>query len=112
PNVDAAGAVSNLPLSGSENLTAFEVEGKPLEHAEAPSAEYRACSPGYFRAMGTPLLRGRFFTDQDDGGYPDVAIVNQTLSRRAFGSENPVGRRIRFRSASSVGAWLTIVGVV
>jgi putative ABC transport system permease protein len=70
--------------------------------------EYRSVSPGYFRAMGIPLLRGRSFTDQDRGDAPGVVIINETLARRYFPDEDPVGKRLGFSRPTD---WREIVGV-
>jgi putative ABC transport system permease protein len=113
PGVKAAGAVNDLPLSGSENFTRLVAEGHPVEVGDEAIADQRSCSPDYFRAIGTPLLRGRYFNQGDDSGHPDVVIVNQTLVDRVFGDEDPTGKRIRMGSAKDVNRpWLTIVGVV
>ena len=113
PGVEATGTVNDLPLSGSENFTRLVAEGHPVEVGDEAIADQRSCSPDYFRAIGTPLLRGRYFNQDDDSAHPDVVIVNQTLVDRVFGDENPAGKRIRMGSAKDVNRpWFTIVGVV
>ena len=113
PGVEATGTVNDLPLSGSENFTRIVAEGHPVEVGDEPIADYRSCSPDYFRAIGTPLLRGRYFNQGDDSQHPAVVIVNQTLVDRVFGDEDPTGKQIRMGSGKDVNRpWLTIVGVV
>jgi predicted permease len=69
-------------------------------------AQYCSATPGYFRAMGIPLVRGRFFTEQDAAGSPAVVLISESLARRYWPGENPVGRMIRVRDP------LTVIGVV
>jgi putative ABC transport system permease protein len=75
------------------------------------SAQLRAVSPDYFRAIGIPLLGGRAFTDGDAGSTPEVAIVNDVLARRYWPAENPVGKHINM-SGLPRGPWMEVVGVV
>ncbi|HEY4594916.1 MAG TPA: ABC transporter permease, partial [Thermoanaerobaculia bacterium] len=81
PGVTATGTVSNLPLSGEEEIDGVIIEGMPRpKPAEAPLADMRQASPGYFEAMGIRLLRGRTFTDADRDGAPGVAVVSAALA--------------------------------
>jgi putative ABC transport system permease protein len=96
PGVEAADAANTLPMGGSTPFQGFVVEG--TGRADAPAAErnrgqFRSVTPGYFRTLGIPLMRGRAFTDSDRDAAPLVAIVNQTAERRYF-NNNAVGRRI------------------
>jgi putative ABC transport system permease protein len=110
PGVEAVAASVALPLSGTGMATFSQVEGRPA----APSSEdsfamFDMVSADYFRVMGIPLRSGRFFTEQDRRGAPGVIIVNETMVRRLFPDEDPVGKRI---STYGESEWLTIVGVV
>jgi len=108
PGVDAAGVTTDIPLFGG-NSTGFNVEGHPpYAPGQRPLAEYRSVSPGYFRAMGIPLLRGRTFTEQDGVDAPGVVIINETLARRYFPGEDPLGKRLGFSGPTD---WREIVGV-
>ncbi|WP_181522851.1 ABC transporter permease, partial [Pseudomonas aeruginosa] len=79
-------------------------------------------SPDYFQTMGIPLLKGRSFTEQDNHSAPPVVIVSQSLARRYFPGENPLGRRLTVHERSPMtccsaagpveGVWREIVGVV
>jgi len=108
PEVQAVGSNYALPLSGADPSNAFAIEGRPFPEGEWQSANFGTISPDYFRALEIPLLRGRYFTDQDSSGAPGVAIIDEEMARRYFPGEDPTGKRI------SVGSrdWLTIVGVV
>jgi putative ABC transport system permease protein len=96
PGVEAAGTVSELPLSGQENDTFFTVEGRPPVAAGSGEndANSRTVSADYFRAMGIPLIRGRYFTEQDGKDAPHVVIISESFARRVFNGEDPVGKHI------------------
>ncbi len=89
PGVRAVGLISLLPLQDSGWTGGFTIAGRPgvLE------SELRYVTPGYFRAMGIPLRRGREFSPRDGPGVPRVILVNETLARQYFPEEDPVGRR-------------------
>ena len=113
PGVLAAGAVSELPLSGARNSSSFEVEGRALRPEEKePHAETWSASPGYFAALGIPLERGRLFDARDAAGRPATAVVSEELVRRYFPGEDPLGRRIDFEGSERRHQWREIVGVV
>ncbi|MBI3664778.1 MAG: ABC transporter permease [Acidobacteria bacterium] len=116
PGVKSAGAVTNLPLSpGSRSRSLFTVEGQPPwapEEGEQHLAETPAASADYFRAMGIPLRSGRYFTEGDREGTPEIVIINDTIARLFFPQEDPVGRRLKFGFSEAPVPWLAIVGVV
>src|SRR5208283_583967 len=68
----------------------FSIAGRPLE--KGASSELRFVSPGYFRALGIPIRRGRPFSDRDTNSSPGVILINEALMRRYFPNEDPVGR--------------------
>ena len=87
------------------------VEGKSLPNPEEdPSADRYSITPGYLRAMRIPLLRGREFDPRDIATSPWVALVNESMARRFWPGEDPVGKR--FRMGDTKGPWRTVVGVV
>jgi predicted permease len=106
PGVSAAGLSLLTPISGGGLEFSFGVEGQPRQ----PDATVYAneVSDGYFAALGTPLLRGRDFGPQDRLGTTAVVIINEALSRRYFGTEDPLGRRVRVGREDG----LEVVGVV
>ena len=107
PGVVAVGAVAHLPLRGNAGRN-LVIEGRPDPGpGKSASANYTVACPGYFRAMGQPVLEGREFTQQDTLGSPGVIVINQTLARKYWPNEDAVGKRIQQH-----GSWLTIVGVV
>jgi putative ABC transport system permease protein len=113
PGVESVAAVNYLPLGGSNSSDAFLVEGVP----EPPPGQefvgrYRVCTPDYFLTMGIPVLKGRAFTEQDKAGAPPVVIVNETLARRYWPNQDPIGKRIRFTGPIEKNPWIQVVGVV
>jgi putative ABC transport system permease protein len=113
PGISSTAIVTHLPLGGSNSSSSFLVEGTP----EPPpgqefDARYRVCSPGYFQTMGIPLLQGRAFSDQDRPGTPLVTIVNETMARKYWPNQDPIGRRIRNTGPPEENPWMQVVGVV
>ncbi len=95
PGIESAGVINPLPFGGSSSSNTFTIEGRPpLDPGETPHSYYRAISPDYFRTMGIPLLKGRAFTERDVKDQPPVLIINETLARRFFAGEDPLGKRI------------------
>ncbi|HVR95039.1 MAG TPA: ABC transporter permease [Thermoanaerobaculia bacterium] len=109
--VSSCGVTSFLPLTPGTADRDYWVEGQALpKPGEVPQAGRRLVSPGYFTAMGIPLVKGRPFSAIDRAGKPGVAIVNESLARRAWPNEDPVGKRISVDKPEA-GKWLTVVGV-
>ncbi|HEY3026117.1 MAG TPA: ABC transporter permease [Pyrinomonadaceae bacterium] len=96
PGVQSAGAVLSLPLSGDTfNVWRSVIrEGRPATPEESDNAAYLVATPDYFRALNIPLITGRAFTEQDTEKTPKVLIINETMARRLWPGESPVGRRI------------------
>jgi putative ABC transport system permease protein len=110
PGVKGVGTVSVVPLQGG-NTARFVVEGRPAPPpGEELEANIRDINPSYFQVMSVPLLKGRFFTEQDRQDAPPVVIVNQTLASRLFPNEDAVGKRLLFASMQEQA--IEIVGVV
>jgi putative ABC transport system permease protein len=110
PGVVSVGGTTRLPLGSTNVSTKIVVEGRNVPTAELPEAEFRRAIHDYFPAMGIRLLRGRSFTRDDGPAAPPVAVINQTMARRMFEGEDPIGRRIQFGTAG--GSWVTIVGII
>jgi putative ABC transport system permease protein len=109
PNVQHVGAISDLPLLGG-NSTIFQVEGVPaITEGEKPLTEYRLINADYFRAMRIPLLKGRFFTEQDNKTSTGVVIISETLANRFLPGQDPLGKRL---GLSNPPDWREVVGVV
>ena len=113
PGAKAAGGVTSLPLSESFAWTPITVEGRtPLPGEKFLNADERLVSGHYFEAMGIPLRRGRFFTEQDDLTKPIVVIVDEHMADELWPGQNPVGKRIHIVEIESKDPWQTVVGVV
>ena len=101
PGVQAAGLIRSLPLGLEASTTGVYPDGRPEPQAQdLPSAFYENISPGYFAAMGIPLLAGRDFADSDTKKSPGVAIVNETLAQQFWPGENPIGKRLHSGNTS------------
>jgi predicted permease len=107
PGIDAAGAINYLPLTHSESLGFFWVDG--FANQKDQMAEGRSVTPQYFQAMNIPLLTGRFFTEDDVSIAVRPKIVNEQFAKKYFAGRNPIGGRIR---PSEKDPWSTVVGVV
>ncbi|MGH9837937.1 MAG: ABC transporter permease [Blastocatellia bacterium] len=95
PGVASAGAVQYLPLGGADTRTPVAIEGQSLPLlTERPLVSFNVCTPGYFRLMGTPLLQGRYFSEQDHQAAPTVVLINESFARRFFPAGNPIGKRL------------------
>ncbi len=109
PGVRSAAFAAYLPLSGTHNDWAFFVEGRPIKPPGLfDVTNYRPVTAGYFETMGIPVLRGRGFNAQDDEDHPLVVLINASMARTFWGSQNPIGQRLRFGDDK----WRTIAGVV
>jgi predicted permease len=114
PGVDSVGVINTLPLQKGPT-SAFRIEGRPLLTTDKwPRINYRSVSPDYFRAANIPLLKGRSFDAHDNESAPFVVLVNQSLVRRDFEGEDPIGKRINIGGTRADGEpfWFEIVGVV
>lgn len=129
PGVQSAGTNSHLPLAGNNWGRSLTVEGYPvLSVGEAPMVNHCVISPGYFRAMGIPILKGRDFDERDSnapkvaelamhgefmpGSSSGVTIIDERLAREYWPDQDPIGKRIRFGPPEDNEPWHTIVGVV
>lgn len=94
PGVKTIGAINFLPLTGMASSTAFNIVGQPeAPHGQEPGTEVRVINGDYFGAMGIPLLKGRLF-DERDGPSSRVTIINETMARKFFPNENPIGKQL------------------
>jgi predicted permease len=110
PGVQHAGLADLVPVDLHFSSESIFVEGQmPERNARAPRAFSNRVSPGYFGAMGTRLLQGRDFTDQDQQAAPRVVIVNQSFARRFWPDQNPIGKQFRLGRAEA--PLVEVVGV-
>src|SRR5262249_51670345 len=97
PGVRSAGVVNTLPTLGGVD-TDFVIEGRPaLNVGEEPLADIHVIDPDYFRTMGIPLLNGRWFTGQDTADSLKVMVINETMAKRYWPDEDPIGKRVTMK---------------
>ncbi len=123
PGVASAGVSSHLPLTGGGESKSFWIEGKePATNADVGSVVGRMESAGSREALGVTVVRGRWFTEADRGGAPDVAVISEGAARRYFPDSDPIGQRIVLHAPETLrpdrlppsGRWprWTVVGIV
>ena len=112
PGVQSVGMIMSLPLGGDTwNVwRGYIREGRPATTDEAGDAAYLPATPEYFRSLQVPLIAGRVFTDQDTDNSPKVVIVNETMARKLWPGQSPVGKHITIWPDEKVPR--EIVGVV
>jgi predicted permease len=110
PGVEAAAAISKLPLVGDARQdSALFVEDHPLTPGTMPNIhQFAFASPGYFRAMGVPILEGRTFETLDPARAPREVVLSRAVVARYWPRESAIGKRVRM---APVGEWYTVVGV-
>jgi len=114
PGVQSAGAVSILPLSGMNSSGSFQLAGRVIPQGQSsPHGDRWAASAGYFETMKIPLIRGRFFSERDTAEAPGVALIDETMARKYWPNEDPVGKRSTFqRDQQGNPRWREIIGIV
>jgi putative ABC transport system permease protein len=119
PGIDSVGLNSAVPLEGggAEAPVIKEGDAMPTPDRPATTTLFQTASPGYFRAMGIQLLKGRTFSERDTADTGPVVVVDETLVQKLFGDTDPIGKRIAFELAGGHGPhaepmWREIVGVV
>lgn len=112
PGVQSAGVVTSLPDGqGGWDRTQYRAENQPaLKPGQMRLTVFDDVTPGFFRALHIPLIKGRLFNSQDGPEAPPVVVINQTLARLIYPGEAAVGRRIQLGTDHE--PWRTIVGVV
>jgi predicted permease len=92
PGVVSAGITSTLPVSGNGNTNWIRVVGHPF-HGEHNEVNERQVSSSFFRTIQARLLRGRFFTEQDDSTRPHISVINKAFAEKYFPGEDPIGKK-------------------
>jgi predicted permease len=108
PGVEGAGAIGLLPFFAYQ-YTGVAIAGQESDLAE--DGQFRYATPGYFDAIGTPLVRGRVFSERDTPDAPPVIVLSLTLARRLFDEEDPIGQRVYIPGWGGPQA-IEVVGVV
>jgi predicted permease len=114
PGVESASTIVPLPLSGSNMVTDFDIEERPLSEGERAAAPVRIIATDYFKTMGIPLKQGRVFNDDDRLDSAPVVIVNERFVAKYFPGQNVVGKRIKpgFSADDTGSKMRDIIGVV
>ena len=113
PGMELAAPSLPVPLSGDSIRLSFEAEGKQYsDPSEIPNVYWRSVSSDYFRVMRIPLSKGRYFTDLDREGQPDVLIINETAARRFWPDEDPIGKRVTIGYNDILAEIVGVVGPV
>jgi putative ABC transport system permease protein len=99
-------------LIGPHNNGSFLIEDQAGIDANPPRTQVSLVSADYFRVLGTPLVRGRFFGASDDLQAPQVALIDEALAQRFFPDQDPIGKHIKRGARDSKAPWITIAGVV
>jgi predicted permease len=111
PGVRYAGLSKFVPMNLSVSSNPIYIEGQPEQRgANVPTAMTSRASPGFLSALGTRLIQGRDFTEQDGESKQDVAVVNETFARRFWSGQSALGKR--FSYAGAAGPWIEVVGVI
>jgi putative ABC transport system permease protein len=109
PGIQSAATISTLPLSGNQSDTNFLIEGLPAPPPnQEPSAWFNSISADYFQTMQLRLVKGRTFSERDNEKAPLVTIISETMARKFWPNEDPLGKRI----GRGPDRWREIVGVV
>jgi predicted permease len=113
PRVDAVSATSTLPFSNDDATATFHPEGRSTAPGvPTPGGKYRRIMPGFTRAIGIPLLRGRMFDDRDTADTPRVVIIDEAAAKAYWPGTDPVGKRLTYSNLAGKIPWREIVGVV
>jgi putative ABC transport system permease protein len=113
PGVRSAALTLSLPIDGSNWNSVFIVGDQPVPpRAELPSSAFTPVSANYFQAMGIRLLKGRVFTEADTEKAQTVTVINETMARRFWPNEEPLGKRLKQGWPEDKSPWREVVGVV
>ncbi|MBN9663172.1 MAG: ABC transporter permease [Acidobacteria bacterium] len=112
PGVKSASAVNHVPLIGDTWGSDITPEGRPVAPGQTATAVYRVALPEYFSTLGIRFDAGRDFSLADSEHAPAVAVINRTMARRLWPSENALGKRFKAGDAQSDAPWMTVVGII
>ena len=113
PGVESAAISDALPPDRQGDADTFGIEGRPEAAGEInPIVSDITASPGYFRTLGIPLLRGRYFDEHDTATSEPVTVISESMARRFFAGRDPIGQHLRASGPGFGNPWMTIVGIV
>jgi predicted permease len=111
PGVVSVGGTTRVPLGSTSVSTTVQIEGRPLPASELPEVQFRRAMHDFFETMRIPIRKGRGFNETDGPTAPPVAVINETMARKLFPNQDPIGQHVRMGPNPS-GAWTTIIGVI
>jgi putative ABC transport system permease protein len=110
PGVKSSSLVRGLPFSGNGGSTGIILPDRELpQKGKEPQVQFNTAVPNYFETMGIPFIKGRLFDDRDQANTPTVFLINQTMARKFWPNEDPIGKQVRMVDGDTTG---TIIGVV
>ncbi|MFZ0592607.1 MAG: ABC transporter permease [Bryobacteraceae bacterium] len=112
PGVESAAFTSALPLTWEGGTNGFTPEGALVHVDETYEANNRVVTPGYFETMKIPLRRGRFFDERDTQTAEPVAVINETMARKFWPDQDPIGKRFKRAPSKDPSPWVRVVGIV
>jgi len=112
PGVDLASIATDLPVTHLSRRVPINIEDRPDESRRGLFSEATGVTPEYFKVLQASLVRGRYFTEDDQLGKQLVAIVDESTARIYWPDRDPIGRRLSFRRADTNPPWRTVVGVI
>src|SRR5499427_8569976 len=114
PGVEFASLTTDLPVTHSSRRYVVNIEDRPDESGKGLFSEVTSVTPDYFKVLQASLVRGRYFTEDDDIGKLAVAIVDESTARTYWPDRDPIGRRLSMRNPRSTvnTPWCTVVGVI
>src|SRR5206468_202504 len=116
PGVDLASMTTDLPVTHLSRRRPVNIEDRPDESGKGLFSEITSVTPEYFKVLQASLVRGRYFTEDDDTGKQPVAIVDESTARTYWPDRDPIGRRLSMRSFrkddTANPPWCTVVGVI
>ena len=112
PGVDLASIATDLPVTHLSRRVPINIEDRPDESRRGLFSEATGVTPEYFKVLQASLVRGRYFTEDDQPGKQLVAIVDESTARTYWPDRDPIGRRLSFRRADTNPPWRTVVGVI
>ena len=114
PGIDLASMTTDLPVAHLSRRRPVNIEDRPDESGKGLFSEITSVTPEYFKVLQASLVRGRYFTEDDDTDKQPVAIVDESTARTYWPDRDPIGRRLSIRSARGAAnpPWCTVVGVI
>jgi putative ABC transport system permease protein len=110
--VTSVGAVAGVPLVSQRGDLSIDIEGRPVAPGESKRrADWQVVTPGYFKAIGMRLVRGRGIEDTDLENTPGVVVINETLAKKYWPNADPIGKRFKLGGGAGPGM-VTVVGIV